>query len=109
MIEQTRTKLIQELNQLKIELDRSNKFKDEMTMLKFTLVSDQGGRLKLFATTGSTQKLLLEKRDNILWRTVDSNQYSELGNWLCNLLKYESNSDHLISKIQLTITSLYCY
>ncbi len=109
MIEQTRIKLIQEINQLKIELDRGNKFKDEPTELKFLVTEDRVGTLKLIATTGLQFKLLLEKRDQTKWRVSNTNQYGHLGNWFCDLLKYENNVLKTQVTIQYKVMSLYRY
>ena len=47
---QTRALLIQELNNLKIELDRANKFKNQHSDLSFTVNQEHDGCIKLFAT-----------------------------------------------------------
>ena len=107
MTEQTRAKIIQELNVLKIELDRNNKFKNEMTNLTFKVVEDRSGQMKVFATTGNAFKLILEKQSRLKWDTSSSNQFLVLGNWFADLLKFET--DHLKIQIilQYKIMSLY--
>lgn len=109
MTEQTRTKLIQELNVLKIELDRGNKFKDENTSLMFKVVTDRSGRTKVFATTGSAFKLILEKQSDLKWEIASSNQFVSLGNWLVDLLKYETENHKIKITIEYKVMSLYRY
>lgn len=104
---QTRILLIQELNNLKIELDRANKLKNQHSELSFTANEEHDGSIKLFATTGSTFKLLAQKKEGQRWQPDTSNQFTNLGDWISDLLKYEIEQIGIKTKILEKINQLY--
>ena len=109
MIEQERKLLIQELHTLKIELDKSNRTQNERTELRFVLKDESNGEHKLFATTGISLKLLVEKKRKTLWQSDSSHQFVHLGKWLAEILKHDSDFHNIPRKIATKIMNLYHY